>query len=100
MVRTTKHDACTLCHNYHNNNNMIFIIPIANCGHPELLLTTISKNSTPKIEAYNDLPVEGSTVRFSCPPGLVLIGPNLATCTVNGEWEPDPSQLMCISSEG
>ena len=75
------------------------IITVANCGHPKLLLT-ISNNSTSKIEAYNDLPVEGSTVRFSCPPGLVLIGPNSAICLENGEWEPDPSQLMCINSEG
>ena len=44
---------------------------------------------------YPTLPVEGSSITFSCPPGFTLIGPNSATCTKNGEWEPDPSGLMC-----
>ena len=35
---------------------------------------------------------------FSCPPGMVLIGPNSSTCTENGEWEPGLNQLTC--SEG
>ena len=34
--------------------------------------------------------VEGTSVTFSCPPGLVLTGPNTSTCMRNGEWEPDP----------
>ena len=41
------------------------------------------------------LPIEGSTVRFSCPPGQVLMGPNSLICTGNGVWEPDPSGLIC-----
>ena len=48
-------------------------------------------DSIPNIEGYDDtIPVEGTTISFSCPPGLVLIGPNSATCTEDGEWEPDP----------
>ena len=49
---------------------------------------------------YGDLPVEGSTIMFSCPPGMDLIGSNSATCMENGEWEPDPSGLMCNDSKG
>ena len=43
--------------------------------------------------------VEGSTIRFSCLAGLELTGPNSAACTGNGEWEPDPSGVMCNESK-
>ena len=39
--------------------------------------------------------LEGTTVSFSCPPGLVLAGPNTTTCMENGEWEPDPTNIKC-----
>ena len=52
-------------------------------------------DSVPKVLGYDNLQYEGSTVTFVCPPGLVLIGSSSATCTENGEWEPDPSGLMC-----
>ena len=76
---------------------------IVNCGHPELLSTTsndsvISNDSVPSIDIsteYAGLTIEGNAVTFTCPPGLVLIGPNSAICTENREWEPDPSGLMC-----
>ena len=44
---------------------------------------------------YGHPGVEGSIATFSCPPGLVLIGPNTSTCMKNGEWEPDPRELEC-----
>ena len=34
----------------------------------------------------------GSSISFSCPPGLVPTGPNSSTCIGNGEWEPDPRE--------
>ena len=74
------------------------IIIIAKCGQPELLL--IANDSVPNIEGYNGLPIEGSVISFSCPPGLSLIGPNFATCTETGEWEPDLSSLVCNNSKG
>ena len=40
------------------------------------------------------MPPEGSNSAI-LDPGLVLIGPNSATCMENGEWEPDPSKFMC-----
>ena len=56
-----------------------------------------TNDSVPRVDASDDiLSIEGSTVRFSYPPGLSLIGPNSATCTENGEWKPDFSELMCI----
>ena len=91
-------DACT-----------IIILLVGNCGDPTLLLPVNNSvlnvvlpvnNSVLNVESYDGLPIEGSTVRFSCPPELVLVGPNSATCTENGEWEPDPSGLMCNDSKG
>ena len=40
--------------------------------------------------------VEGTNATFSCPPGLVLTGPNTSTCVRDGEWEPDPQHLKCL----
>ena len=79
----------------------IIIIPtlllynIANCGHPETesYYSVNDSRSVPNIEDYDGLPVEGTTVTFSCPPGLVLTGPSSVTCTGNGRWQPDPSGL-------
>ena len=59
-------------------------------------LFTLSNYSLPSVVGYDDIvPVEGSTVSFTCPPGLALTGPNSAICTENGEWEPDPRAVMC-----
>ena len=63
------------------------------------LTATCSNDSIPRVEGYDGLPLEGSTITFSCPPGMELIGPSLATCMENGEWEPDLSGLMCIKSK-
>ena len=67
---------------------LCIILIVGNCGDPTLLLPV--NNSVPSVESYDDLPIEGSTVRFSCPPGSVLVRSSSATCTENGEWEPDP----------
>ena len=58
-----------------------------------------STDSIPTIVEIDDIPVEGSTIRFSCPPGLELVGPNSAICTENGEWGPDLSGFMCNDSK-
>ena len=45
----------------------------------------------------NDLPADiGTIVNLICPPDLSLVRPNSIACTGNGEWEPDPSGVMCI----
>ena len=81
---------------WHNN----IIIILAECGHPQDLLPAESNVSVSRIMGPNGFSVEGSSVRFSCPQGWELIGSILAKCTENGEWEPDPSQLVCHYSEG
>ena len=67
-----------------------------NCGYAEL--STPGNDSVPMVEALGDtdLPVQGTTFTFRCPPGRALIGPNSTTCTETGEWEPDPSEAMCM----
>ena len=45
--------------------------------------------------ADSDLFLEGTSVTFSCPPGLVLIGHSTSTCMGSGEWEPDPTEVEC-----
>ena len=72
---------------------------IAKCEHPRELLSAESNVSVSTIVGYNGFLIEGSTVGFSCPPGLEQIGSHSAKCTENGEWEPDLSQLSC-NSEG
>ena len=59
-------------------------------------------DSVPMVEALGDtdLPVQGTTFTFRCLPGRALIGPNSTTCTETGEWEPDPSEAVCIGKSG
>ena len=49
-----------------------------------------------KIHGYVNPAIEGTSVMFSCPPGLVLTGPNISMCMRNGEWELDPQELKCL----
>ena len=84
---------------------LIFILSVfmcgcvANCGHPELLFWRIDNSS---VKDYSPgLSMVGSTVRFSCPPGLASIGSNSATCTENGRWElSSNSWPTCVQSKG
>lgn len=40
-------------------------------------------------------PLVGSVATISCPPEMVLIGPNVTTCMENGYWELDPESTVC-----
>ena len=79
---------------------------IANCGIPEIPFTPDNESAPVVVDYVDDNSVsayiEGSTVSFSCLPGLEVIGPNSATCTENGEWVPEPTGIMCnnMSLEG
>ena len=66
----------------------IFIHVIAKCGHPTI-------KSPVNIIDYGDNGLPADIINFTCPPDLSLVGPNSITCTGNGEWEPDPSGVMC-----
>ena len=72
---------------------------IANCGLPDLL-PMVNNDSVPRVVGNDHLPIEGSTITFSCLLGFTLTGPSSATCTDKGVWDPDPSGLMCNYSEG
>ena len=41
----------------------------------------------------SDPALEGDSVTFGCPYGLIMVGPNIPTCTENGQWNPDPTTV-------
>ena len=54
-------------------------------------------DSLVKVVGFDGLmTVVGTTVNLTCPPDQSLIGPNSTVCTVNGEWKPDPSGVICM----
>ena len=58
-------------------------------------------NSSVKVVDYGDNDLSrsadiGAIVSLTCPPYLSLVGPDSIACTGNGEWQPDPSGVMCI----
>ena len=85
---------------------LVLLIFAVNCGPTEQILamnndSVMSNDSiaipVPTIgaECSDSVQLEGCSITFSCPPGWEVNGPNSATCTGNGEWEPDPAGLMC-----
>ena len=73
--------------------NVIFILAIKICGNPAP--DNLVDNSV-SISGYTAPAMEGTTVTFQCPPGLVLDGTNSSTCMENGEWEPPPCEVHCF----
>ncbi|MCG8620954.1 MAG: CCP domain-containing protein [Proteobacteria bacterium] len=52
----------------------------------------------PNVQAivnYSQLLIEGTTLMFTCLPGLTLSGPNTTTCLGNGQWIPNPDLIKC-----
>ena len=50
--------------------------------------------STVTVSGHEPL-LEGESIIFTCPPKWALTGPNSTRCMGNGEWEPDPREVMC-----
>ena len=67
---------------------------IGTCGKPQIQSDDIIVFV---VMGYDEsAPVmEGTKVNYTCPPGLVHSGPTSSTCMQNGEWEPDPREVMC-----
>ena len=61
-----------------------------NCRNPAGLLT-----DHVRVFGFIEPAVIESSVDFSCPPRMILSGPNTSTCMGNGEWEPDPIAVNC-----
>ena len=62
----------------------------------------LAKCSYPLIEdlgvfvtGYSDPALEGTSVIFGCPSGLILLGSNISICMENGQWNPDPANFAC-----
>ena len=47
------------------------------------------------IVGYEDPALERENITFSCLSGAILSGPNPSMCMRNGEWEPDPREVVC-----
>ena len=58
-------------------------------NHGNISITTVAGLG------YGKPPLGRESVRLSCPPKLMLTGPNSTTCMENGEWEPNPREVEC-----
>ena len=47
------------------------------------------------VTGYTDPALEGDSVNLTCSVG-VITGSTTTTCMQNGEWEPDPTTVLCI----
>ena len=56
-----------------------------------------TNNPVRVLTGYRDPALEGTTVIFSCPTGLILTGSSSSTCMEDGEWEPDLIEIKCKS---
>ena len=65
------------------------------CSNP-LELTHINV----MVWGYEEPSLEGNSVTFACPAGLVPTGSYSSTCMRNGEWEPDPREVTCTRRTG
>lgn len=50
------------------------------------------------VEGYSS-GVEGSQITYYCLPGLLPSEMIVASCTSNGQWNPDPSSLECYVAD-
>lgn len=65
------------------------------CGNPLQQSSDFTAVEVPKF------PVSvGTIINFSCPPDLLLTGPNSAVCTFRGQWHPDPRTVRCYHLKG
>ena len=62
------------------------------CSNPMVLA-----NNDIRVMDYEGPAIAGDYITFTCPSGLVLNGSNSSMCVENGEWEPDPREVNCIS---
>ena len=65
-----------------------------NCGPPDL----DESAGSVLVMGGTNVALQGDNVTFSCSSGLILAGPNMSTCTGNGKWEPDPTEVACADS--
>ena len=62
---------------------------IAKCSYP------LVEERRVLVTEYSDPALEGDSVTFGCPHGLIMVGSNTSTCTENGQWNPDPTTATC-----
>ena len=67
----------------------VFVSYVVTCKYPVL------NRSSLYILDTSGLAVVGTTIVFNClKPGEVIVGANTSTCMDNGQWAPDPTQIL------
>ena len=75
---------------------MFLVLHTVSCDLPAQLLL---HHPITVVNVSQNYPLmEGQCITYTCPPGLVLTGPNASVCMENGEWEPDPREAHCIGN--
>ena len=69
----------------------VIMLHAVKCGNPIALV-----NNNVRVMGYEDPALEGESIILTCPSGSLLSGPNSSICMGNGEWEPDPREVVCI----
>ena len=64
-----------------------------NCLNPSRLV-----DESINVIGFREPGTIGDNVILICTSGLTLIGPNASTCMGNGEWEPDPGEVECVTT--
>ena len=62
----------------------------------------ITGNDSPRVTItnYSEPALNGTVAFLECPLGLVLSRQdNKTVCNAQGEWEPDPSEVNCYTSQ-
>ena len=70
---------------------MIAINHVGKCSNPMALV-----NDNVRIIGYEYPALEGESITFICLSGSSLSGPDSSMCMWNGEWEPDPRDVVCV----
>ena len=70
-------------------NAQSMMTALANCGNPMRLRSDLI------VLGYTNPALEGTSIDLKCPPGLILVSPNVSICMQNGEWEPDFEEVEC-----
>ena len=68
----------------------IWFVP-ADCGDPSLPMNGF-------VMAY-DSTLEGSQIVLQCNPGFVPSQQMMSVCAANGNWNPDPAELVCRGTQ-
>ena len=74
---------------------LILLIATVTCDYPEIN----DHIDSIRVSGSSNPALEGTSIKFHCPPGQELTGSESTTCMANGEWKPDPRNITCNESK-